>query len=214
MDTHKWRHGYQHLRIVAADEPRIDTPAVSEEELDLTAVTGSEDRGLTVEVVWREIREDEEEGAIVAKTAERFPIRSSLAIPMMTSLLRLEARINGALASDEEDADRALEKGLTAAHAKIVSLIVDRTPAAFTEGEMEGKAVRPSIELDVAQILVTLSWISGDLTVADAVAKALTGGRSASKTAEQLESEAEERQETGEKSAEAGGAPLASRGSS
>jgi hypothetical protein len=200
-----------------ADEPLLEQPhpqAVTEDELDLTAVTGGEDRGLTVEVIWREIREDGEEGPIVAKTAERFPIRSSLAIPMMTSLLRLEARINRALASEEDEADVALEKAMTAAHAKIVSIIIDRTPDAFKPAEMEGKRVQPTIELDVSQILVTLGWISGDLTVADAVAKALTSGKSGAKSEEELEREVREAEARGEAGAAESGAPLVSSDSS
>lgn len=200
---------------MSADEPTLEPSAVTEDELDLTAVTGGEDRGLKVEVLWREILEDGELGSIVARTTERYPIRSSLAIPMMTSLLRLEARINRALASEKgDDAETGLEAAITAAHAKIVSIITDRTPDAFKVGEMEGKGVQPVIELDVSQILVTLGWISGDLTVADAIAKTLTGGRSASKSAEDLEREAAEAEARGEDSAEGRGAPLVSKHSS
>lgn len=197
-----------------AEEPRIPAaPAVSEQELDLTAVVPGEDRFLRMEILWREVTDDEEEplGRVIAKTSERFPVRANLAIPTMTSLLRSEAEINRSLAEeDPDDANAGLEKALGLAHRRIVAVLTDRSPRAFSERQMEGQTVRGVVELDTSQILVTLAWIAGDISVADAVAKALTAGKSESKTPEQLAAEAEARGESADVQAGGEAAPLAS----
>lgn len=166
--------------------------AATEDRLDLTALTPADDRELRVEVIWREVTEDGP-GQIVERTEQDFPIRSSLSIPTMTSLLRLETSINKALAEDDEEAEVGLEKALARAHAKIVEIITDRSPGAFRArevGEQPGeKAAVGSLELDVSQILMTLAWLAGDTSVADAVARTLSAGRSPAKTEEELEAD-------------------------
>jgi hypothetical protein len=115
----------------------------------------------------------------------------------MTSLLRLETRINEALAKDDDvSADEELQKALTDAYGRIVSIIIERTPQAFrtldTELDGEPARIRPQIELDTTQTLAVLAWISGDVSVADAVAKTVTAGRSKALTQEELVEQAEE----------------------
>lgn len=171
--------------IEPAEQP-VPSP-ISETEIDLTVIEAL-DRHVTVTVVYRTMNEDGAAIDFVDSQAKRFPIRGSLPVPTMTSFLRMEARINDALAatpeSDKEQAasDRALEAAMEEAHARIVGLIIERTPSAFhvEEREIEGQLVkvRPAIELDTSQILVLLGWIAGDISVADAVARGLTAGQS------------------------------------
>lgn len=195
-------------------EPVVDEVLVSEDELDLSIIEGGE-RGLTVPVVYREILPDgSEEGDFVAREIKRFLVRRQLSTPMMTTFLRLETRINDALSMEDAAADELLAKCLDEAHRRIVGLIIERTPGAFKTVRMkkndeEAVDCRPSIELDVSQILVALSWIAGDTSVADAVAKALTAGETAAQTAEQVE-RGERVKARGEVVAGAAATPLAS----
>lgn len=182
---------------MSEQEPRNP---VSLQRLDLTALDPEEDREFVIAVVWREKREkggDETAslGPIVKIEVTSFPVRESLPIPTMTSLLRLEAGINESLADTDEEANRAVERGLDRAHAKIVQIITDRSPGAFDEREIDGKTCVGSLELDTAQILMALAWIAGDTSVADAVAKTLTAGRSSAQTIEEVAAEAAERGE-------------------
>lgn len=168
----------------------VDEKRISEGHLDLTVIE-TEERTLDVRVVYRAVDEAGEPTDYISAATKTFPIAGSLPVPMMTTFLRLETRINNALAADDEEADRALEQVMDEAHRRIVGLIVERTPTAFREVELEhdGQTVRakPGIELDVSQILVLLSWVAGDVTVADRVARALTAGRSGAATAEAVE---------------------------
>jgi hypothetical protein len=183
--------------------------AVTEREIDLTIVEAAE-RNITVNVAYRlYLGEGQELGDYVGSEPRRFPIRGSLPVPLMTAFLRLETRINTALARDDEEADRELEATMEDAHARIVGLIVERTPSAFDriERDRDGEMVpvRPVIELDVSQILILLAWIAGDTSVADAVTKVLTAGRtSAKQTAEEaarIAAEADETEEAAETAA-------------
>lgn len=179
---------------------QTQNPAVTEEELDVTIVERP-DRGLKISVVYREVNEDGELGDVVALETVRFPVRGSLPVPVMTSFLRLETRINNALAADDEEADQALERTMEEAHDRIVSLVAERSPGAFRIREMEAAGeeegvtrqvrAKPVLELAVDQILVILSWLAGDTSVADAVAKALTAGRTRSPASDdELEADA------------------------
>lgn len=184
------------------DEPNA---AISERHLDLTVVE-TEDRTLAVRVVFRELEEDGERGDYVSAETKTYPVAGALPVPMMTTFLRLEARINDALAADDDAADRALEQVMDEAHRRVVGLIVERTPNAFREVELEldGRKVKakPGVELDVSQILVLLAWVAGDVSVADRVANALTAGRSGAGTAEQVAAgEHREPEEEGEPTA-------------
>lgn len=179
------------------DQPPIEEPeaeAITENEIDLTVVS-PEDRHLKVNVIYRSIGEDEEANDYLGQEVIRFPIRGSLPVPMMTMFLRLETRINNALGADDKDADRELEEVMDEAHRRIVGLIVEQTPQAFRPREVtiEGETferAKPGIELDVSQILVLLAWVAGDTSVADAVAKALSAGRSTARHEDELEPEA------------------------
>lgn len=170
--------------------------AVTEEELDLTVVERP-DRRCWIDLVFREVI-DGELGDVVKSERTRFPIRGSLPVPTMTAFLRLETRINNALAQDDDQADEELEKTLGEAHDRIVGLIAERTPRAFRtvdveleeDGETKTVRAKPALELAVDQILVLLSWLAGDTSVADAVARALTAGRSEAKTDDELEAAA------------------------
>lgn len=169
---------------------------ITEAELDLSIVE-VEDRFLKVPIVFRElvtVEGGEELGDWLSSEIVRFPIRGSLPVPMMTTFLRLETRINNALAADDETADRELEHAMDDAHRRIVGLIVEKTPSALRQRTIEHdgaeKPVKPGIELDVSQILVTLSWLAGDVSVADAVARALTAGRSPARTEAEILAEA------------------------
>lgn len=168
----------------------VDEQRISESHLDLTVVE-SEDRTLDVRVIYRAVDEDGEAGDYISADTKTYPIAGALPVPMMTTFLRLETRINNALAADDEEADRELEKVMDEAHRRIVGLIVERTPTAFREVELEleGRTVKakPGIELDVSQILVLLAWVAGDVSVADRVARALTAGRSGAATSEEVE---------------------------
>lgn len=162
-------------------EPNENPVAISEGELDLSVIE-AEDRFLTVKVVYRTLDADGEAADFVDSTTERFGIRGSLPVPTMTAFLRLEARINEALAADDTESGKLLESTMDEAHRRIVGLIVEKNPRAFRDREIEidGEKVKvqPAIELDVSQILVLLAWIAGDTSIADAVTKALTAGRS------------------------------------
>lgn len=153
----------------------------TEQELDLTLVA-PEDRGIKLYVTLRELKDDGTTGDAVGRVAERFVVRGALPVPTMTAFLRLETRINNALAADEETADRELEQAMQEAHDRIVDLISERRPSALDPREHTHDErtyqVRPVLELDTGQILATLSWLAGDVSVADAVARALTSGRS------------------------------------
>lgn len=164
---------------------------ISEGHLDLTVVE-AEDRTLAVRVIYRELDEEGQPADFVSAETKTFPVAGALPVPMMTTFLRLETRINNALAADDDEADRELEKVMDEAHRRIVGLIVERTPTAFRETELElgergAVKVKPAIELDVSQILVLLAWIAGDTSVADRVARALTAGRTAAMTSDEVE---------------------------
>lgn len=177
-----------------------EIPIATEGELDLTVIAPA-DRGLRVFVVFRELLAGDVLGETVAQRAERFPVRGALPIPTLTAFLRLETRINNALGADEEDADRELEAAMTDAHDRIIGLIAERNLAAFRpcEIEVEERTVRvkPAVELDVSGILVVLAWLAGDVSVADAVARALTAGKTGAVDAP----DAGSRQDDGEASA-------------
>src|SRR5438067_1601385 len=128
-----------------SDESRTDLPLVTDDELDLTLLVAP-DRHLTIEY---------HDGSQV-KTG-RFPIRGSADIDAMMRWLSFERRINEALdMEDEEDAGRALAPVLREAIDDVHGLLLDKTP----------DAPRPII--DVRQMLLTLRWLAGDASVADA----------------------------------------------
>lgn len=176
--------------------------AVTDREIDLTIIE-AEERCITVTVAYREFRGEEQElGDYLGTEPRRFPIRGALPVPLMTAFLRLETRINTALQRDDDEADRELEATMEDAHTRIVGLIVERSPSVFDvieRGEKYAVPVKPVIELDVSQILILLAWIAGDTSVADAVTKVLTAGRSSARqTPEQVAEEATASDETGE----------------
>lgn len=171
-------------------EPAPEQRLVTDREIDLTIIEADE-RFITVTVAYREFHGEEKElGDYLGTEPRRFPIRGALPVPLMTAFLRLETRINNALQRDDEEADRELEATMEDAHARIVGLIIERSPSVFDliePGEKYAAAVKPVIELDVSQILILLAWIAGDTSVADAVTKVLTAGRTQSKqTAEEI----------------------------
>lgn len=187
--------------------PPVEEPLVTSQDLDLE-ILEDEPRNLRVPVNYYRVKDDGELGDFVSQEWLRYPIRSQLPIPTMTSLLRLEARINEAMASDDDaEADGRLQEAITDAYRRIVSIIVERTPRAFREleTELDGRKVmiRPEIELDTTQILATLAWISGDNSVADAVARTVTAGRSTALNREELEDRIGEALEEGSGSDEA-----------
>jgi hypothetical protein len=185
------------------DDPQNqeESPAITEAEIDLT-VLDVLDRHVTIAVAYRTITEDGAPGIFVDSTKKRFPVRGSLPVPTMTAFLRLETRINNALALDYADEDeqaqrdRELEATMEEAHERILGLIIEKTPSAFRleQREVEGETitVRPSIELDTSQILILLGWIAGDVSVADAIARGLTAGATGARTEAEIEGEGEE----------------------
>jgi hypothetical protein len=188
------------------DEQTPDVQPVTEAELDLT-VLDALDRHVTVAVIYRTIDGDGRQGTFVDSANERFPVRGSLPVPTMTAFLRLETRINNALAFVADDdltpekaaelqmqRDRELEATMEEAHDRILGLIVEKTPSAFRleqrEVDDETVTVRPSIELDTSQILVLLGWIAGDISVADAIARGLTAGATGARSEAEIAAEA------------------------
>lgn len=175
-------------------------PLVTEEELDVTIVERP-DRHLKVSVTWRELLDDDVLGDAVKTEVMRFPVRGSLPVATMTTFLRLETRINEALAAEDEEADRELEKTLEAAHDRIVALVAEKSLHAFRptdleidngNGETRTVRAKPLLEMGVDQILVILAWLAGDTSVADAVARALTAGKTGAvePSADELEADA------------------------
>lgn len=108
------------------------------------------------------------------RTTRTFTIRGRLDVDRMVAYLQLEKQINEALAGDEET---TLIEALDAANRVIRDLLLDLNAP---------EDVPEKLGLDEQQILVLLAWISGDISVADAIAHALTGGISGTKTAEEL----------------------------
>lgn len=158
------------------------TPAATEDFLDLT-VAQSPDRKTALEVYYREILASGELGDVVKVERVIFAVRGNLPIPMMTSLLRTEESINAALADVESQDEEHLSAAMRNAHDRIIGILFERNPAALRPRDVEVEdrgtvRVKPSIELDPAQVLLFLSWVSGDLSIADLMARVLTAGRS------------------------------------
>jgi hypothetical protein len=103
----------------------------------------------------------------------RYPVRRELSVPMMRRLLTIEAELNEGLADD--NGDERVQHATLQGYDEIMALIREKTPDA------------EDLDLDTRQVLVMLSWLAGDNSVADAIARALTAGVSGAKSAEELE---------------------------
>ena len=144
-------------------------PLVTEEHLDLSLVAPP-NRRLTIPVGITD-----ENGAIIRRENREFKIRGRVDVDRMVAFLQLETRINEALRDDTNAQANALIGALDEANSEIRSFLTelnDDVPAA--------------LHLDEQQTLIVLAWFAGDISVADAIAHALTGGASGAKTAEEL----------------------------
>lgn len=129
---------------------------VTERSLDVRALVG-DDRDLTL---------------FVEKQPRVFPVPDDLDVLTMARLLKLETDMNNVDETTDDFADRYVET-LEKANDEIANIVLIRTP--------DAPALDP---LGVKAIAGVLAWIAGDLSVADAVAKAITAGRSPAKDAD------------------------------
>ena len=159
-----------------------DQPLVTQDVLDLTMVAPP---ARTLRLYVGRPRESRD-----------FRIRGRVDVDRMIRFLQLETAINDALAADDEN---ALIGALDQANREIRDILLDLNDA---------DQVPDHLGLDEQQTLITLAWFSGDISVADAIAHALTGGASGAKTAEELGADGEAA-EAGAGGADAD-APLAS----
>ena len=144
-----------------------DTRLVSEEHLDLSMIAPA-NRRITLPVGQ-------------PRTNQEFLIRGRLDTDRMIRYLQLETQLNEALADEVDAAGAKLVAALEAANEEIRDLLLDLNPP---------EKVPPKLGLDEQQTLITLAWISGDISVADAIAHALTAGVSGAKSAEELDGDA------------------------
>lgn len=150
-----------------AGETPEQRPLVTEEHLDLSLVAPP-NRRLTIPVGITD-----EEGTIVRRENREFKVRGRVDVDRMVSLMQLETRINEALHPDATS--DSLIEALDEANSEIRSMLSelnDDVPAA--------------LRLDEQQTLIVLAWFASDVSVADAIAHALTGGATGARTAEEL----------------------------
>lgn len=148
-----------------AEQPDTQ-PLVSEEHLNL-ALIAPVARKLTLSVKY--------EGRDSHSDVD-FKIRGRLDIDRMIEFLQLETQINDALRDTSDAAGHKLLDALDAGNTAIRDLLLDLNPPAD---------VPPKLHLDEQQVLMTLGWISGDSTVANAIADTITAGVSKALTGEE-----------------------------
>lgn len=105
-----------------------------------------------------------------------YRIRGRLDTDRMVEFLQLETQINEALKPDAptEKLIDALDTGNTSIRELLLELnAADTVPA--------------KLHLDERQTLMTLAWISGDVTVADAIARVITAGVTGALSEEELD---------------------------
>lgn len=128
----------------------------------------------------------------------RFPVRGDLSIPEVARLRRVEKTMEDATGDD--DTTRLLD-AFEDLHDLIATLVREKTPDA------------PELQITYQQAMPLLSWLAGDVSVADKIARTLTDGQTGARTAE--EASAEQTDAPAEVGAAGGSeAPLASSGPS
>lgn len=110
----------------------------------------------------------------VPREPREFRIRGRLDTDRMVDFLQLETQINEALQPGKPVGllVEALETGNRAIRDLLLEL---------------NEQVPERLHLDEQQTLMTLAWISGDVTVADAIARVLTGGIEGALAPEELD---------------------------
>lgn len=146
-----------------------EQPLVTRDELDLSLVSPA---GRTLKLP---VAIEDEDGRVVRRETRAFRIRGRLDTDRMIEFLQLETTINEALAATDEASHRELVAALDAGNQSIRNLLCELNDD-----------VPLKLRLDEQQILATLAWISGDISVAEAIARVLTGGESGAQTEEEL----------------------------
>lgn len=141
-------------------------PLVSEEHLNLSLLAPTQ-RKLTLSVKL--------DGAPRHSDVD-YKIRGRLDTDRMVGFLQLETQINEALKSDAPT-DRLIE-ALDTGNSAIRELLLELNAA---------ETVPAKLHLDEQQTLMTLAWISGDVTVADAIARVITAGVTGALSEEELD---------------------------
>jgi hypothetical protein len=171
-------------------------PLVTDDELDLSLLVRS-DRYLTVEY-----REDDK------IKQRRLPVRGDADVDSYVRWVVLERRINEALdmpmttLEEEEAAGDVVKKALEDALDEVHGLLRERTPDA------------PRPLMTVRQILLTLKWLAGDASVADAVAKAITAGAAVARERDGVTTPSDGNDDGGADGEKVADVPLASSSSS
>jgi hypothetical protein len=127
----------------------------------------------------------------------RFPMRGDLSIPEVARLRRIERTLEDA--TSQENGEAALLDAFEELHAMITTLVLEKTPDA------------PELKITYQQAMPLLSWLSGDASFADKIARTLTDGQTGAKTAEEA-SEGEAAVSADDVDADGSGLPLVSRG--
>lgn len=141
-------------------------PLVTEEHLNLSMIA-PRTRRITLSVKL--------DGATRHRDVD-YKIRGRLDTDRMVEFLQLETQINEALKVDSKA--ELLIEALDAGNTAVRELLLELNPA---------ETVPAKLHLDEQQTLMTLAWISGDVTVADAIARVVTAGITGALSEEELE---------------------------
>lgn len=123
----------------------------------------------------------------------RFPVRGDLSIPEVARLRRIERTMEDT--TGEDDTTQLLD-AFEDLHELISALVREKNPDA------------PELKITYQQAMPLLSWLAGDATVADMIARTLTDGQTSSLTAEEASAEEHDSAEGG--GADGSGAPFPS----
>lgn len=107
-----------------------------------------------------------------------YKIRGRLDTDRMVEFLQLETQINEALKDGADAAADKLVEALDAGNTAVRELLLELNPA---------ELVPAKLHLDEQQTLMTLAWISGDVSVADAIARVITAGVTGALSEEELD---------------------------
>lgn len=104
-----------------------------------------------------------------------FAVRGRLDTDRMIDALQLETQINEALKTDDSE---GLIRALDAGNKYVRELLLELN---------EPETVPEKLHLDEQQTLMLLAWISGDVSVADAIARVITAGVTGALSEEELD---------------------------
>lgn len=166
-------------------------PLVTADELDLSIVF-PKDRILRIPVAGP--RDDAGGPAVRA-----YAVRGRLSVDDMGRLLELETKLDDALQIRRA---RLLEPGthdeVTDEERQVIAAVQDANAFIRQILVARNDDVPEDLGMDEEAVMVAMSWLVGDVSVADAVARAITAGASGSKTEEEILDEARARLDRGE----------------